>query len=106
MNLFSQLSSYLDGYFKGIKYKQPLFFSGFPGLRFDLQDEKEDTCNDAYFDEVVRRKGEIHAVTISPDDDILILYQEHVFKRRKIRKYNYLFKQFQAPTNQPSEFNQ
>lgn len=98
MNLFSQLSSFLDAYFNGIKLKQPLFFSGFPGLRFDLQDQKADTSNDHYFDEVVRRMGEIHAVTISPDDDILILYQKYVFKRRKIRKNNYLFKQFEANT--------
>lgn len=98
MNLFSQLSSFLDAYFNGKKLKQPLFFSGFPGLRFELQGEKADTSNNAYFDEVVRRMGEIHAVTVSPDDDILILHQKYVFKRRKIRKYNYLFKQFEAST--------
>ena len=98
MNLFNQLTSYLDAHFNGIKLKQPLFFSGIPGLRFDLQDEKTDTANDAYFDEVVKRMGEIHAVTISPGDDILILYQTYTFKRRKIRKYNYLFKQFDAST--------
>jgi hypothetical protein len=39
MNLFNQLTSYLDAHFKGVKLKQPLFFCGFPGLRFDLQDE-------------------------------------------------------------------
>lgn len=98
MNPFSQLSSYLDAYFNGIKLKQPLFFSGSPGLRFNLQDQKADTSSDAYFDEVVRRMGEIHAVTISPDDDILILHQKYVFKRSKIRKYSYLFKQFDANT--------
>ena len=98
MNLFSQLTSYLDAHFKGLKLKQALFFSDFPGLRFDLQDEKLDTSSDAYFDEVVRRMGEIHAVTISPDDDILILYEKYVFKRGKIRKYNYLFQQFEANT--------
>jgi hypothetical protein len=98
MNLFNQLTSYLDAHFNGIKLKQPLFFSGIPGLRFDLHDEKTDTSNDAYFDEVVKRMGEIHAVTISPGDDILILYQTYTFKRRKIRKYNYLFKQFEAST--------
>jgi hypothetical protein len=98
MNLFNQLSFYLDVNFNGIKLKQPLFFSGFPGLRFDLQNKKADTSDDAYFDEVVSRMKTIHAVTINPNDDILILYQEYVFKRGKIRKYNYLFKQFEANT--------
>jgi hypothetical protein len=98
MNLFNQLTSYLNAHFSGIKLKQPLFLSGVPGLRFDLQDEYADTSSDAYFDEVVRRMGEIHDTTISPDDDILILYQTYTFKRRKIRKYNYLFKQFEADT--------
>jgi len=98
MNLFNQLSSYLEVNFNGIKLKQPLFFSDFPGLSFDLQNKKVDTSDDAYFDEVVKRMGTIHAVTISPSDDILILYQQYVFKRGKIRKYNYLFKQFEANT--------
>jgi hypothetical protein len=98
MNLFNQLTSYLNAHFSGIKLKQPLFFSGVPGLRFDLQEEYADKSSDAYFDEVVRRMGEIHDVTISPVDDILILYQTYTFKRRKIRKYNYLFKQFEANT--------
>jgi hypothetical protein len=98
MNLFNQLSSYLDANFNGVKLKQPLFFSGFPGLRFDLQSKMPDTSDDAYFGEVVSRMRKIHAVTISPNDDILILYQKYVFKRGKIRKYNYLFKQFEANT--------
>jgi hypothetical protein len=96
MNLFNQLTFYLNAHFSGIKLKQPLFFSGVQGLRFDLHDEYADTSSDAYFDEVVRRMGEIHEITISRDDDIMILYQTYTFKRRKIRKYNYLFKQFEA----------
>ena len=40
--------------------------------------------------------GEIHDVTINSDDEILILHQIYVFKRRKIRKYSYLLKQFEA----------
>ena len=98
MNVFSQLKSYLDAHFGGIKLKQPLFFSGVTGLRFDLQDKELCTSNDNYFDEVVRKMEKIQAVTISPDDDILILYQKYTYKRGKIRKHNYLFKQFDPNT--------
>jgi len=46
-----------------------LFFSSVAGLRFDLQDEKVNTTDDAYFDKVVRRMEKIHAVATSPDDE-------------------------------------
>lgn len=100
MNLFHQLNSYLDEYFKCFRLKQPLFFSAFPGLRFDLQDENLNTCDDAYFDEVVKRMEKIHAVSIDSNDEILIFYQQYTYKRGKIRKHNYLFNQINADTAQ------
>jgi hypothetical protein len=98
MYLFHNLTSYLDANFKGFQIKKPLFFSGFPALRFDLQDENLDTCDNAYFDEVVKRMKNIHAVSIDGDDDIAIFYRKYTYKRRKIRKHNYLFKQINANT--------
>jgi len=98
MNLFHNLSCYLDANFKGFQIKQPLFFLGFPALRFDLQAENLHTCDNAYFDEVVKRMKKIHAVSIDGDDDIAIFYRKYTYKRRRIRKYNYLFKQIDTNT--------
>lgn len=55
MNLFLQLNFYLDAHFERFQLRQLLFFLGFPGLRFDLQDEKLNTRDNAYFDEVFKR---------------------------------------------------
>ena len=99
-NLFHLLSSFIDAYFKGLRMKRPLFFSGFPGLRFDLQDEDFNISEDAYFGQVAKRMERIHAITINGDDDIIIFYRENTYKRRKIRKSSYLFKQINAATAQ------
>ncbi|GGI49505.1 hypothetical protein GCM10011425_07170 [Mucilaginibacter galii] len=93
-----QLHSFLDNVFKSLKLTQPLFFKGFPALRFDLQDEMLDTSDDAYFTEVVRRMNKIHEITTSKNDEVLIMLQRYTYKRRKIRKYSYLFKLFNEAT--------
>ncbi len=100
MNLFFQHNLYINKHFKGLKLKSPLFFSGFPALRFDLQDENASTSRDTYLDEVLKRMKKIHAVSTEWDDDIFIFYQEHTYKRSKIRKHSYLFRQFDANTVQ------
>jgi hypothetical protein len=93
MNLFTELKSHLDSHVKGVKLLQPLLFQGIPGLRFDLQAPLLDTNDDAYFIEVVKRMDKIHSITTSESDSIMLFYQKYTYKRRKIRKANYLFKQ-------------
>ena len=93
MNLFTELKSHLNSHFKGVKLVQPLFFKDIPGLRFDLQDSLFDTTDDAYFIEVVKRMDRIHSITTSENDSIILFYRKYVYKRRKIRKTNYLFRQ-------------
>jgi len=98
MKLFTELRTYLDTNFNGIKLLQPLFFNDIPGLRFDLQDTTFETGNRNYFIEVVKRMDRIHYATISDSDVIMLLYQKYAFKRRKIRLGNYLFKQINHST--------
>ncbi len=93
MNLFTELKSHLDSHFKGVKLLQPLFFKDIPGLRFNLEDPLLNTNDDGYFTEVVKRMDRIHSITTSESDSIMLFYQKYTYKRRKIRKTNYLFKQ-------------
>jgi hypothetical protein len=99
MNLFQELRNYLDANFKDLKLTQPLFFKDIPGLRFDLQNPGLDTSENAYFTEVVERMDKIHSVITDEQDVIMLLYRKYAFKRGKIRKTNYLFKQLNASTS-------
>jgi hypothetical protein len=98
VNLFTEAQAFLNANFKGLQLKQPLFYQQYPALRFDLQDENLHTTNANYFEEVLRRMQRIHELTTSDQDDILILYKKLTYRRSKIRKRSYLFKQFNLHT--------
>jgi hypothetical protein len=97
MTLNTELQQYLAENFKGLQLTQPLFYQNIPGLRFDLQDEKLEAGRDnklqEYLADVNRRISLIYNEVIDTDDDILIFYNCYTWKKRKIRKSNYLIKQ-------------
>jgi hypothetical protein len=94
MSLFIELRSHLNSHFNGVKLLPPYYVQGIiPRLRFNLEDPLLNTNDDGYFTEVVKRMDRIHAATTSESDSIMLFYQKYTYKRRKIRKTNYLFKQ-------------
>ncbi|OKS86766.1 DUF3885 domain-containing protein [Mucilaginibacter polytrichastri] len=101
MTLNSELKQYLAKNFPGLQLTQPLFYKKIPGLRFDLQDEKLEAGSNnnlqEYLAEVNRRINIIYNEVINANDDILIFYNCYTWKRRKIRKSNYIIKQLLNP---------
>ncbi|WP_299287299.1 DUF3885 domain-containing protein [uncultured Mucilaginibacter sp.] len=98
MKPYKELQDYLQNKFSGLKLTQPLFFNEVPGLRFNLQDEQFELSGGVdYLIEVNKRVNKIFK-TITDDEDNLILYYNcFTWKRRKIRKGNFLFKQLINP---------
>ena len=81
---------FLNDNFKGLRIKQPLFYSWDVGLRFDLQFGSADTVE--YFDEVVRRASAIFETAFFETDKVFLVLMEYKYKRRKIRFSNFTFK--------------
>lgn len=61
-------------------------------IRFDLQGLL--SSNDVgYFDQVIHRATTLFEAAFEPTDEVLLVYQEHRYKRRRIRSNGYLFQQ-------------
>ncbi len=82
---------FLNDNFKGLRLRKPLFYSWDLGLRFDLQFGKTNT--DEYFEEVTRRASEIFQTVFDNYDNVLLVFMDYKYKRRKIRFSNFIFKQ-------------
>ena len=66
---------FLNDNFKGLRIKQPLFYSWDVGLRFDLQFGSADTVE--YFDEVVRRASAIFETAFFETDKVFLVLMEY-----------------------------
>ncbi|WBA42024.1 DUF3885 domain-containing protein [Hymenobacter canadensis] len=61
-------------------------------IRFDLQGPL--SPKDAgYFAQVLHRATTLFAAAFAPTDEVLLVYQEHRYKRHRIRSNSYLFRQ-------------
>lgn len=98
--------------FQGLKIVKPLFYNWDFGLRFNLQTGDEfnstqqcidgqgniipligDTNSDSYFDEVSKRACTLFDFNFDNLDEVLIVYRDYVFKRRRLKSNSYLFSQ-------------
>ncbi|MVN91068.1 DUF3885 domain-containing protein [Mucilaginibacter aquatilis] len=104
MALFKQLRDILSDLFNGLTLVQPLFFNEIPAIRFELQPKIFDTGNDEYMLEVAKRINRISSLVISSDDQIFLYYNFNTWRKRKIRKWGYLFKQFRNNTKLEYQF--
>ncbi|NTW33687.1 MAG: DUF3885 domain-containing protein [Bacteroidetes bacterium] len=83
--------NFLNDNFKGLRLRQPLFYSWDIGLRFDLQVGSTDT--DEYFQEVTRRASTIFQTAFDNLDNVFLVFMDYKYKRRKIRFSNFTFRQ-------------
>ncbi len=61
-------------------------------IRFDLQGAL--SPDDAgYFAQVLHRASTLFEAAFDPTDEVLLVYQEPLYKRSRIRSRNYLFRQ-------------
>jgi hypothetical protein len=98
MSLFYELQEYLKTEYGSLSLTQPLFFKGIPALRFDLQQESFGSRDDDYFIEVDKRIKRIFNTVTNDQDKVILFYNYFTWKRRKIRKGNYLLKQMNKDT--------
>lgn len=96
MTLNAELQQYLTENFKGLQLTQPLFYQNIPGLRFDLQDE-ELSIGNKYFAEVSRRVNFIFNEITDENDELLLFLHCYPWKKKKIRKNGYVFRQLIDP---------
>lgn len=89
-----ELRTFLQANFNGLIVKQPLFYNWTIGLRFNLQTSSPD--KEEYFDEVIKRTTTLYQKTFDPTDNLLIVFIQFKWKRRKIRFRNYFFKQIKG----------
>jgi len=94
MSINQELRTFLQANFKGLIVKQPLFYNWTIGLRFNLQTSSPD--KEEYFDEVLKRATTLFQKTFDPSDNLLIVFIQFKWKRRKIRFKNYFFKQIKG----------
>ena len=94
MTTKQEYREFLKDNFKGLRLRQPLFYSWIFGLRFDLQVGETDT--DEYFQEVTRRASTIFQTAFDNSDKIFFVFMDYKYKRRKIRSSNFTFKQIDS----------
>jgi len=92
-SLKQEYKQFLADYFGGLKIRTPLFFNWKFGLRFDLQ--VGETNTDEYFFEVIDRATKLFEASFEADDNLIIVFLDYRYKRRKIRFSNYTFRQIQ-----------
>lgn len=85
---------FLNDNFKGLRLRQPLFYSWDFGLRFDLQVGETDT--DEYFQEVTKRASTIYQIAFENSDKLFLVFIDYKYKRRKIRFSNFTFQQIDS----------
>jgi|WetSurMetagenome_2_1015567.scaffolds.fasta_scaffold196285_2 hypothetical protein len=84
------ITDYISLNFPKLVLRSPLFYQWTYSLRFALENNFE---AEEYFHEVVRRASAIYSGIFDSEDEICIIYQKSVWRQRKIRKNEYLFKQ-------------
>lgn len=112
MTLNQEYRQFLIENFKGLKLRQPLFYSWSFGLRFDLQTGESSNSNriiidsdgtiipnfgntdsDDYFKEVMRRALTIFQTAFDNSDNVFLILMDYKYKRQKIKFKNFTFKQ-------------
>lgn len=86
-----------------IKLEQPLFYNSPFGLRFEIGPAElgvwlnldQEILNEDYFNLALQRAVSILESAFLPTDNIAIVLQIFSYKRQKIHKRNYLFRQIQ-----------
>ncbi|QHT67825.1 DUF3885 domain-containing protein [Rhodocytophaga rosea] len=92
--LKQEYRQFLADNFRGLIIREPLFYNGSYGLRFDLQVGKTNT--DQYFTEVVKRASVLFEAIFDSSDNVFFILLDFKWKRRKIRTSNYSFKQIKG----------
>lgn len=87
MNFKQEYISFLTDNFNSHNLKKPLFYNAKIGLRFNLQ--KGETNTEDYFKEVLNRSTTLFEAVFEPADDLLLVFTDYKWKRRKIRFKNY-----------------
>lgn len=91
MTTKQEYKEFLKANFKGLKLREPLFYSWNFGLRLNLQVGETDT--DEYFQEVTRRALTIFQTAFDKSDKVFLVLMDYKYKRNKIRFSNFTFKQ-------------
>ena len=82
---------FMKKYFSYLIPEKPLFYTTDYGLRFNLQVGEAGT--DPYFDTVLARTTTLFDAVFEPSDNFFLVLIDWKYKRRKIRKKNFVFKQ-------------
>lgn len=77
--------------FEHFTLQTPLYFRWKFGLRFNLQ--VGETNTDDYFAEVYKRATHLFKSSFDSNDQLLLVFFDYKYRRRKIRFSNYIFKQ-------------
>ncbi len=91
----------INQYFKGLDIGCGLFYKWDTGIRFELsspesyqfETENSHKYNEEYFEEVHHRAVTLFEAVFEEDVDIHIVYQRLCWKRQRLAKANYVFKQ-------------
>ena len=111
-NVNQEYRKFLNDYFNGLRLKEPLFYLWDLGLRFDLQigkivnptriivngegkeiNQKPSVNNVDYFDELIKRATTIFTTTFDKSDNVLLVYNQFKYRRRKIKSSSFIFRQ-------------
>ena len=99
INNKEEYRKFLLNNFKWLEIKKPLFYNWDIWIRFNLQwketPRKEcDYFNDDYFSDVQNKAIQLMESSFSFEDRVLVVVKSFKSDKKKIRKSNYIFKQF------------
>ena len=83
-------------HFDNLEVRLPMFYLWNIGLRFDLQKVFKNSINcddNDYFENCLYRAIQIFETTFEPTDEIYLIINSFKWKKRKIRRGNFIFKQ-------------
>ena len=96
------ITEYIKNNLQGFSIRKPAYGQLEYSLRFQLgpdepspYDHVTEICNEGYFEEVFNRATTIFEAVFEKEDNVIVIYQEFAWKKHRIRRYNYFFKQFQ-----------
>jgi len=92
---------YIKKTFPGFQIRKPAYNQLKYSLRFQLgpdepspYDSDTEIYNEEYFTETVKRASAIFQTVFDDEDNVIVIYQEFAWKKHRIRRHSYLFKQF------------
>lgn len=93
----NELDKYMKLNFPKLKICKPLFYNWEVALRFEmgLEEDLDENykCGNTYFNQINKKASDIYNHIFSNDDEIYLIYQTYLWRKRRIKKNNYILNQ-------------